>query len=111
MSRILSRRDGWTARLPLAALLALALGGCASTVADLPVVGLPANTPSRPVVAGEYPAVHDVPPRRAEATLTPEQVDQAEKELVAVRNRQAFGAQKPTRKKPSGSAKAPSSPN
>lgn len=71
----------------------------------MPVVGLPANTPARPVVQGEYPAVHDLPPPRAETTLTPEQVDKAEKDLIAARNRQAFGAQKPSRKTSSGNAK------
>ena len=75
-------------------MIALALAGCSIPVADLPIVGLPANTPARPANPGEYPAVHDIPAARAEAVLTPEQQDKIEKDLVAARNRQASGAQK-----------------
>jgi hypothetical protein len=75
-------------------MIALALAGCSIPVADLPIVGLPANTPARPAVQAEYPAVHDIPAARAEAVLTPDQQDKIEKDLVAARNRQASGAQK-----------------
>jgi hypothetical protein len=67
-------------------------------MADLPVVGLPASTPARPASEGEYLAVHDLPPPRSEAVMTPAEVEKAEKELIAARNRQAFGAAKPARK-------------
>jgi hypothetical protein len=36
-----------------------------------------------------YPAVHDMPPPRTAAVLTPEQVKEAEAELTAVRDRQS----------------------
>ena len=75
-------------------MIALALAGCSIPIADLPIVGLPANTPARPISTAEYPAVHDIPAARAEAVLTPEQQEKIEKDLVAARNRQASGAQK-----------------
>ena len=77
-----------------AALLGLGLAGCSTPIADLPLVGLPANTPARPATPAEYPAVHDIPAARAEAVLTPEQQEKIEKDLVAARNRQAGGLQK-----------------
>ena len=73
--------------------LGLALGGCSIPVADLPLVGLPANTPPRPANPGEYPAVHDIPGPRNDTVLDQAQQDKLEKELVAARDRQASGAQ------------------
>ena len=70
--------------------MAASLGACASTVADLPaeVGGLPAGTPQRPATASAYPAVHDMPPPRANSVLTAEERKQAEAELAALRERQ-----------------------
>lgn len=68
--------------------LGLLLGGCASHVADMPVVGLPANTPERPAVAPDYLPVNDVPPPRADTPLTPDQRAQLTRELTAARDRQ-----------------------
>jgi hypothetical protein len=75
-------------------MIALALAGCSIPIADLPIVGLPANTPARPAVQAEFPAVHDIPAARAEVVLTPEQQEKIEKDLLAARNRQASGVQK-----------------
>lgn len=77
-----------------AALLALgqSAGGC-SMIADMPLVGLPANTPPRPANPGEYPAVHDTPAPREDTVLDQAQQDKLEKELLAARDRQASGAQ------------------
>ena len=58
------------------------------------MVGLPANTPARPETSAEYPAVHDIPVKRAAVVLTPEEQEKIEKDLVAARNRQASGTQK-----------------
>ncbi len=81
---------------PLAAagalLLAVALGGCASQIADAPLVGLPANTPARPANLGEYLPVHDVPAPRQETVLNQAEQARLEKELLAARDRQASGA-------------------
>ncbi len=73
-------------------LLGLALGGCASTIADAPLMGLPANTPARPATPGEYLPVHDLPAPRQETVLDQAQRDKLEKDLLAARDRQASGA-------------------
>jgi hypothetical protein len=80
--------------LALAALLssALALGGCATSIADLPLVGTPANAPERPKEAGAYLPVHDLPPDRAEPELAPTERAKIQAELVAARDRQASAA-------------------
>jgi hypothetical protein len=80
--------------LAAAALLlsALALGGCSMSLADLPGVGTPADAPDRPKEAGAYLPVHDVPPAREEAELTPAQRAEMQKELLAARDRQAAEA-------------------
>jgi hypothetical protein len=80
--------------LALAALLssALALGGCATSIADLPLVGTPANAPERPKEAGAYLPVHDLPPDRVEPELAPAERAKIQAELVAARDRQASAA-------------------
>ena len=83
--------------LALGALLvsALALGGCASTsIADLPLVGTPADAPARPKEAGGYLPVHDVPPDREAAAIPPAERAKIEAELIAARDRQASVAAK-----------------
>ena len=71
---------------------ALALGGCSSTIADLPVVGTPADAPARPKEAGAYLPVHDLPPDRDEAVIPPKERAKIESELIAARDRQASTA-------------------
>jgi hypothetical protein len=80
--------------LALAALLAsvLALGGCSSSIADLPLVGTPADAPPRSKEAGAYLPVHDLPPDRAEPELPPAERAKIQAELVAARDRQASAA-------------------
>jgi hypothetical protein len=80
--------------LALAALLvsALALGGCSTSIADLPLVGTPASAPERPKEAGAYLPVHDLPPDRAEPELPPAERAKISAELVAARDRQAAAA-------------------
>ncbi|WP_398476424.1 hypothetical protein [Tardiphaga sp.] len=76
----------------VAALLALGvvLGGCASTVADLPVVGAPAGLPQRPAQPGEYLPVHDIPTTRISGpTLAPAEQAKLEADLIKARDRQA----------------------
>ena len=77
----------------LAAALLLAsvttLGGCSSTIADLPTGGLPADAPARPKEAGGYLPVHDLPPDRNEAAISPADQAKIEAELKAARDRQA----------------------
>jgi hypothetical protein len=80
--------------LVLGALLAsaLALGGCSTSIADLPLAGTPADTPERAKEAGAYLPVHDLPPDRAEPELPPAERAKIAAELVAARDRQASAA-------------------
>ncbi len=84
---------GWRSpALAAVLMLGLALGGCASQIADAPLMGLPANTPPRPANPGEYLPVHDLPAPRQETVLDQAQQDKLEKELLAARDRQTSGA-------------------
>jgi|ERR1700688_4966757 hypothetical protein len=87
-----------------AALLAsaLALGGCSSSIADLPLIGTPADAPGRPKDASTYLPVHDLPPEREEAALPPAERAKIEAELAAARDRQASvaAAQNPAAQNP-----------
>ncbi|MEA2902672.1 MAG: hypothetical protein QOI12_59 [Alphaproteobacteria bacterium] len=80
--------------LAVAALLlsALALGGCATSIADLPLVGTPADAPARPKQAGGYLPVHDLPPNRDQAAMAPAEQAKIQAELAAARDRQAAAA-------------------
>jgi len=77
--------------LALGALLlsALALGGCSSSIAELPIVGTPAGAPSRPSEPGGYLPVEDLPPDRDQAALPLDEQAKIKKELLAARDRQA----------------------
>lgn len=75
-------------------LSALALGGCSSSIADLPLVGTPADAPARPKEAGGYLPVHDLPPDREEAAMAPAERAKIAAELAAARDRQASVAAK-----------------
>jgi hypothetical protein len=68
---------------------ALALGGCSTSIADLPLVGTPADAPARPQEAGAYLPVHDLPPDRDEAAMNPAERAKLQAELLAARDRQA----------------------
>src|SRR4030081_1284046 len=70
-------------------LSALALGGCATSIADMPLVGKPAHAPARPKEAGAYLPVHDLPPDREEAAMAPSEQAKVLKELSVARDRQA----------------------
>lgn len=72
---------------------ALALGGCSTTIADLPAVGTPADAPERPKEAGAYLPVHDLPPERVDAIIPPAERAKIEAELIAAREHQAAAAE------------------
>src|SRR5450759_5983814 len=81
--------------LALGALLlssALALGGCSTSIADLPLVGTPADAPARPKEAGAYLPVHDLPPDRDETAMPAAERAKIAAELAAARERQAPAA-------------------
>ena len=65
------------------------LGGCATSIADLPLVGTPADAPARPKEAGAYLPVHDLPADRDEAAIPPAEQAKIQRELLAARDRQA----------------------
>ena len=73
-------------------LSALMLGGCSIPIADLPMVGTPADAPARPKEAGAYLPVHDLPPERDEAVMNPADRAKMQAELIAARDRQASAA-------------------
>jgi hypothetical protein len=74
----------------------LALGGCSTSIADLPLVGTPADAPARPKEANGFLPVNDLPPNRDEAAISPEERARLLKELAAARDRQAeVAAQNP----------------
>jgi hypothetical protein len=78
---------------------ALAVGGCSTSIADLPGVGLPADAPQRPKEASGYLPVHDLPPDRNEAALKPTEQAKIQADLIAARDRQAStAAQNPAAK-------------
>jgi hypothetical protein len=78
----------------IAALLLSAptLGGCATSIADMPLVGVPADAPERPKEAGAYLPVHDLPPDRDQAVMAPADRAKMQAELLAARDRQASAA-------------------
>jgi hypothetical protein len=52
-------------------LLSLSLGGCSTSIADLPFGGTTSDAPERPKDVSAYPAVHDLPGPRDEAAMDP----------------------------------------
>jgi hypothetical protein len=81
--------DRQRTRLTLGALLvAFALGGCSSQIADMN----PADPQMHAKDASGYLPVHDLPPARDEAVIPPEQRAKIEAELAAARDRQAVAA-------------------
>jgi hypothetical protein len=72
-----------------ALLLALPVGGCSTSIADLPLIGTPADAPARPKQVGAYPAVHDLPQDRPEAAMDTAERNKVASELIAARDRQA----------------------
>jgi hypothetical protein len=87
MSRLRTTNVGMPAALLL---LAATLAGCASTIADMPMVGLPAGAPGRPAQPGEYLPVHDLPTARDGTAMAPAEQAKIQAELIAARDRQAI---------------------
>jgi hypothetical protein len=83
-----NRQKRWFA---LAALMmsALGLSGCTSSIADLPLLGTPADAPERPKEQGTYLPVNELPPNRDEQVLDPKERAKIQAELIAARDRQA----------------------
>jgi hypothetical protein len=71
---------------------ALALAGCSTSIADLPIVGTPADAPARPKEPGSYLPVNNLPPDRDETAMDQATRDKLKAELSAARDRQAAAA-------------------
>jgi hypothetical protein len=71
-------------------LSALALGGCSTSVADLPLFG--SDTKAKP--ADGFLPVEDLPPNRDDAQIAPDEQAKIKAELLAARDRQASAAAK-----------------
>jgi hypothetical protein len=68
--------------------LSLMLGGCSTSIADLPF-GSTSDAPERPADVSAYPAVHNLPAPRDQAAMDPAEQAKIEKELIAARDKQA----------------------
>ena len=71
---------------------ASALAGCSTSIADLPIVGTPADAPARPKEPGSYLPVNNLPPDRDEAAMDEATRAKMKAELAAARARQAEAA-------------------
>ena len=71
---------------------ALALAGCSTSIADLPIVGTPADAPARPKEPGSFLPVNNLPPDRDEAAMDQATRDKIKAELAAARAKQAEAA-------------------
>jgi len=69
-------------------MVALALSGCSSQLADM----TPADAQAHPREPGTFLPVHDLPPDRNQAVIPPDQRAKIEAELAAARERQAVAA-------------------
>ena|ERR1700736_4516492 len=86
---------GWQNRMLVAGALvawALALAGCSTSIADLPIIGTPADAPARPKEPGSYLPVNNLPPDRDEEAMDPATRAKIKAELAAARDRQAAAA-------------------
>ena len=68
-------------------LLTLSLGGCSTSIADLPFGS--GSSDARTKEAGAYLPVNQLPPARDEAAMDSVERAKVQKELVAARERQA----------------------
>ncbi len=71
---------------------ASALAGCSTSIADLPIVGTPADAPARPKEPGSFLPVNNLPPDRDENAMDEATRQRLKAELAAARDRQAAAA-------------------
>jgi hypothetical protein len=83
-------------------LVALALGGCSTSISDVSLDS--ASSEPRAKDSGAYLPVNQLPPARDEAAMDPIERAKVQKELVAARDRQALA----TAAKDQGQSKDPS---
>lgn len=89
-SQVIGRRFGAVLCLGTLVAMTLALAGCSTSIADLPV-GSAADT-SAPHEPNGYLPVHDLPPDREEAVIPPAERAKIQAELLKARDHQATAA-------------------
>lgn len=91
---VIGRQVGRAAFVALTLAIGGSLAGCGSLIADLPVVGLPADAPKRPNEPRAFLPVHDVPDSRdgINNKMTNAEQQQIQADLVAARARSAAAA-------------------
>jgi hypothetical protein len=70
-------------------LSALPLGGCSTSIADLPLIGTPADAPAASKQVDGFLPVEDLPPNRDDPVIPPDERAKIKAELLAARDRQA----------------------
>lgn len=104
MARALKR---WALAAGVCHLCLLGLSGCSPgpMIDRLPAdIGVPSGAPARPATPYQYPAVHDMPPVRSDRPMTDAEQVRMERELKAVRDRQAGKEAPAAKKKPDAAA-------
>ena len=71
-------------------LVALALGGCSTSIAEMPLGVASSDAHAKEPTA--YLPVNELPPARDEAAMDPAERAKVQKELIAARERQALAA-------------------
>jgi hypothetical protein len=71
-------------------LVAMALGGCSTSIAEIPIGSAASDT--KPKESGAYLPVNALPPDRDEAAMEPAERAKVQKDLIAARERQASAA-------------------
>ena len=71
-------------------LAAIALGGCSTSIAEMPIGSVSSDTKAKET--GTYLPVNALPPAREEAAMDPEERAKVQKELVTARDHQASAA-------------------
>jgi hypothetical protein len=71
-------------------LVALALGGCSTSIAEIPLGSASSDTHAKETNA--YLPVNELPPARDEAAMEPAERAKVQKELIAAREHQASAA-------------------
>ena len=78
-------------------LTAMALGGCSTSIGDIPLGSASSDTRAKDTDA--YLPVNQLPPARDEAAMDPAERAKVQKELVAARDRQAVATKDPGQSK------------
>jgi hypothetical protein len=87
--RLSANRNNKTVVWGALLMTALALGGCSTSISEMPLIGNASDSSARSKDANPYLPVEDLPPSRDEAVIAPDQQAKIKAELAAARDRQA----------------------